>query len=79
MSYADFLARKALTVAPVGFEPTDYTANLFQFQRDIVALACKLGRFCVWADCGMDSELLARRAAEPLTEIMPLPRSPLIA
>ena len=53
MSYADFLARKALTVAPVGFEPTDYTANLFQFQRDIVALACKLGRFCVWADCGM--------------------------
>ena len=36
MSYADFLARKALTVAPVGFEPTDYTANLFQFQRDIV-------------------------------------------
>ncbi len=53
MSYADFLARKALTVAPVGFEPTDYTANLFQFQRDIVARACKLGRFCVWADCGM--------------------------
>ena len=53
MSYADFLARKALTVAPAGFEPTDYTANLFQFQRDIVALACKLGRFCVWADCGM--------------------------
>ena len=53
MSYADFLASKALSVAPVGFAPSDYTANLFPFQRDIVALACKLGRFCVWADCGM--------------------------
>lgn len=53
MLYTDFLASKALSVAPVGFSPTDYTADLFPFQRDIVALACKLGRFCVWADCGM--------------------------
>ena len=53
MDYADFLARKALSVAPVGFDPASFTAPLFPFQRDIVSLACKLGRFCIWADCGM--------------------------
>lgn len=51
--YAAFLAAKALTVQPVGFVPSDYTAPLFPFQRDVVALACRLGRFCVWADCGL--------------------------
>lgn len=54
MIYAEFLRKKALTVAPVGFEPQTFVAPLFAFQRDIVALACKLGRFCVWADCGME-------------------------
>lgn len=53
MSYSDFLAQKALVVAPVGFTPSSFTAPLFPFQQDIVSLACKLGRFCVWADCGM--------------------------
>lgn len=53
MDYGEFLSRKALAVAPVGFEPRDFTAPLFPFQRDIVSLACKLGRFCIWADCGM--------------------------
>ena len=53
MTYEQFLQAKALTVAPVGFEPSDFVAPLFAFQRDIVSLACKLGRFCIWADCGM--------------------------
>lgn len=53
MSYSDFLAQKALIVAPVGFTPSSFTAPLFPFQQDIVSLACKLGRFCIWADCGM--------------------------
>lgn len=53
MTYEQFLKAKALTVAPVGFEPSDFVAPLFAFQRDIVSLACKLGRFCIWADCGM--------------------------
>lgn len=51
--YREFLTAKALTVAPVGFEPKEFRVPLFPFQRDIVSLACKLGRFCVWADCGM--------------------------
>lgn len=52
-NYHDFLTAKALSVRPVGFTPTTWTADLFPFQQDIVSLACRLGRFCIWADCGM--------------------------
>lgn len=51
--YQQFLQSKALTVAPVGFDPKRLSGKLMPFQRDIVTLACKLGRFCIWADCGM--------------------------
>lgn len=52
MDYQTFLATKTLTVASHGFEPTPFIAPLFDFQADIVRLACKLGRFCIWSDCG---------------------------
>lgn len=51
--YAAFLKAKALKVEAVGFKPRPFTAPLFDFQRDIVTLALQLGRFCIWADCGM--------------------------
>jgi len=53
MTYANFLATKSTACAPVGFDPSDFTAPLFPFQRDIVTMACRVGRFCIWADCGM--------------------------
>lgn len=53
MSYAEFIETKSLRVAPVGFMTETFAAQLFPFQREIVTLACKLGRFCIWADCGM--------------------------
>lgn len=53
MTYQDFLASKS-TAAPVaGFDPQQFTALLFPFQRDIVTMACRVGKFCIWADCGM--------------------------
>lgn len=58
MNYQAFLESKALRVAPVGFDPKRLTSKLMPFQRDIVTLACKLGRFCVWADCGMGKTLM---------------------
>ncbi len=51
--YAAFLDAKALTVPAVGFDPAPIVAPLFPFQVDMVRLACMLGRFCFWADCGM--------------------------
>ena len=53
MTYTDFLASKSNACPPAGFDPQQFTASLFPFQRDIVTMACRVGRFCIWADCGM--------------------------
>ena len=53
MSYQAFLDSKSTACAPIGFDPKQFTASLFPFQRDIVTMACRVGRFCIWADCGM--------------------------
>jgi len=58
MNYTDFLDSKALRVQPAGFEPKGLSPTLMPFQWDIVTLAAKLGRFCVWADCGMGKTLV---------------------
>ncbi len=53
MTYKDFLASKSTACPAAGFDPQQFTAPLFPFQRDIVTMACRVGRFCIWADCGM--------------------------
>ena len=53
MNYSAFLSSKSRSAPPVGFDPSSFTAPLFPFQRDIVTMACRVGRFCIWADCGM--------------------------
>lgn len=53
MTYEEFLASKALSTISAGFEPGLLTASLFDFQRDILRVACLSGRFCIWADCGL--------------------------
>jgi superfamily II DNA or RNA helicase len=53
MNYSDFLALKSTNCPAVGFDPQQFSAPLFPFQRDIVTMACRVGRFCIWADCGM--------------------------
>jgi superfamily II DNA or RNA helicase len=53
MNYSAFLASKSTACPPAGFDPASFTAPLFPFQRDIVTMACRVGRFCIWADCGM--------------------------
>lgn len=51
--YLRFLEGKRISAPAAGFDPRPFTAPLFDFQQDIVALACRIGRFCIWADCGM--------------------------
>ena len=53
MTYQDFLDSKSSACKPAGFDPEAFTAPLFPFQRDIVTMACRVGKFCIWADCGM--------------------------
>jgi hypothetical protein len=51
--YQEFLAAKSTAAPATGFDPQSFTAPLFPFQRDIVTMACRVGKFCIWADCGM--------------------------
>ena len=51
--YSEFLDAKRAIVPPAGFEPTAINGKLYPFQRDIVAWACRKGKACVFADCGM--------------------------
>lgn len=52
-SYEKFLEGKAYRSDSHGFEPIDLNPMLFPFQADIVRWACRKGRACVFADCGM--------------------------
>lgn len=52
-SYSEFLDAKRAIIPPVGFEPANINEKLYPFQRDIVAWACRKGKACVFADCGM--------------------------
>lgn len=52
-SYQDFLEQKRISIKPAGFEPGDILDALYPFQRDIVKWACRKGKACIFADCGM--------------------------
>ncbi len=52
-AYDAFLAGKTPRIPSAGFSAREMAAPLFPFQLDIVRMACRRGRFCVWADCGM--------------------------
>jgi len=47
MTYQDFLSGKQRAIEAVGFDPDRFIAPLFPFQRDIVTMACRVGRFCI--------------------------------
>lgn len=55
MDYQEFLANKKRVVHPVGREvlSSDVHSLLFEFQRDIVIWAVKMGRCAVFADTGL--------------------------
>lgn len=68
--YEAFLRGKADRGEPVGFEPGDINPRLFDWQRDIVAWACRRGRACIFADCGLGKTAMqlewARQAVDDL-------------
>lgn len=66
--YHAFLASKSLSTESHGFEPQEYLTPLFDFQKDIVRLACKVGRFCVWADCGLGKSIVFLEWAHQVCE-----------
>lgn len=53
MDYETFLENKIVTIEPNGFEPEGISSMLYPFQRDIVTWACRKGKACIFADCGI--------------------------
>lgn len=52
MDYEKFLKSKRFYITPTGFEPVAINDRLFQWQREVVTLAIKKGRFCLFTDTG---------------------------
>src|SRR4051794_35781668 len=55
LAYAEFLAAKRQAADPAGLPcaPADVSADLFEFQRHLVAWAVRRGRAAIWADTGL--------------------------
>jgi hypothetical protein len=60
MDYQSFLSQKIPAFVPSGFECSDdlLNPNLKAFQRDIVKLALRLGKFANWANTGLGKGLM---------------------
>lgn len=74
MSYAEFLARKAVVDVPSGIVD-DVTLNpsLFPFQADIVRWALRRGRAAIFADCGMGKSIMELDWSRIVSERMDAP------
>lgn len=58
-TYADFIQQKTIKSQATGISIDDsqLNKNLFPFQRDLVKLALKQGKFCLWANTGLGKTL----------------------
>jgi DNA modification methylase len=66
MEYSEFLKTKTKSFIESGFEikGEKLNKNLFDFQRHIVKLSLKKGRFAIFADCGLGKTLMQLSWAE---------------
>lgn len=66
MSYIEFLNKKASTTFNKGFSITEMSLNrnLFDFQKYIVKKALSVGRFAIFADCGLGKTLMQLEIAK---------------
>ena len=68
MDYQEFLATKAITDTPTGFEATNLNPNLFDWQAQIVRWACSRGRFGGYEDCGLGKSIQELECARLISE-----------
>ena len=60
MNYREFIQNKRQKLTHYGFEvdPSQLNANLFDFQSFIVSRALKVGKYAIFADCGLGKTLM---------------------
>lgn len=66
MKYKEFLKQKEKGFISSGFDVNDneLNINLFDFQKHIIKIALKKGRFSIFADCGLGKTLMQLSWAE---------------
>lgn len=67
-NYEDFLLSKEYKVKSVGFEPYEFNKHLFDFQKYVVGLALRKGKFAIFADCGLGKTLMQLEWARQVTK-----------
>lgn len=80
VSYAEFLARKAQLANAGGFEPRSLPLHLFDYQRQLVQWAVRMGRGAIFADCGLGktpmslawADQVVRHTGRPVLFLTPL-------
>lgn len=84
MNYADFIAGKAKSIEPAGFEPSGLPRCLKPFQRDAVRWAVRMGRCALFLDTGLGKTLIqlvwasqvAKHTGKPVLVLAPLAVGP---
>lgn len=64
MNYLEFLNNKTIVKIDLGFDAINLNKNLFPFQKYIVEKALKIGRYAVFADCGLGKTLIQLEIAK---------------
>jgi superfamily II DNA or RNA helicase len=68
MTYAAFLEAKRSGAADSGFTTAPILADLYDFQREIVAFATRKGRSAIFAECGLGKTPMQLEWARQVTE-----------
>ncbi len=68
MNYQDFLQEKNTVWQSCGFEASEYSPYLYDFQRAIVRWALAKGRAAIFADCGLGKTLMQLEWARQVYE-----------
>ena len=68
--YQEFLKSKERKPIEAGFEVSEQqlNSNLFDFQRYIVGKALRMGRYAIFADCGLGKTLMQLEWAHQVSE-----------
>jgi hypothetical protein len=80
MEYREFLENKIIKVVESGFDAENLNENLFDFQKHIVKVALKKGRYAIFADTGLGKTIMqlswadavAKHTKKPVLILTPL-------
>ena len=64
MTYEEFLESKKIKITPTGFNPVFMPDILFDWQKDVVTVAIKKGKFCLFTDTGTGKSFMQVTFAE---------------